>query len=327
MLLLDYWHPVICTRHLKRQPISVKLCERQIVLFLTAQQKVGALDDRCCHRGMRLSRGWVEGERLVCPYHGWSYDCTGKANSPATPKLTGNTPSFDVIERYGAFWIKKSDSLAEFPQIEEEGYQYICTLSHRIRSPLKLVLDNFSEVEHTATVHTFLGYGKEELSKIETQVKASERTVQVTNKGLQKKLPRLIERFLNIRTGDWFYDNWTTYFAPVHIIYDQFWVSQTSGEPRGPRFRIAVFFNPVNETETQLMTFAFARQLGGILGATLLTKLLMSYLIDYEVKQDCQILENLADKKTTLSGLTLGRFDRVLLENRKRIDRIYKGQE
>lgn len=197
---------------------------------------------------MRLSRGWVEGERLICPYHSWSYSCTGQASSPGTPKLTGEIPAFDLIERYGALWIKNSDSQAEFPNLEVDGYQYISTLSHRIQSPLEVVLDNFSEVEHTASVHTFLGYGRQQLSEIETRTQVSDNSVKVSNKGRQKPLARWLEILLNIHTGDWFCDNWTTYFTPVHII------------------------------------------------------------------------------KATLEGLTLGRFDRALLENRKRIDCIYRGR-
>lgn len=48
-----------------------------------------AWGDRCPHRGMRLSHGFVRGERLACIYHGWQYGTSGEcAHIPAHPALT-----------------------------------------------------------------------------------------------------------------------------------------------------------------------------------------------------------------------------------------------
>jgi len=33
-----------------------------------------ALDDRCPHRGAPLGAGYVEGEQLFCPLHGWEFN-------------------------------------------------------------------------------------------------------------------------------------------------------------------------------------------------------------------------------------------------------------
>ncbi|MDG1997619.1 MAG: Rieske (2Fe-2S) protein [Amylibacter sp.] len=48
-----------------------------------------AWDDRCPHRGMRLSHGFVRGEVLACVYHGWQYNLDGACDYiPAHPDLT-----------------------------------------------------------------------------------------------------------------------------------------------------------------------------------------------------------------------------------------------
>ena len=36
--------------------------------------RVTALDDRCPHFGASLSDGQIEGDRVVCPWHGREYD-------------------------------------------------------------------------------------------------------------------------------------------------------------------------------------------------------------------------------------------------------------
>jgi nitrite reductase/ring-hydroxylating ferredoxin subunit len=33
-----------------------------------------AIEDRCPHRGASLGAGWVEGGRVSCPMHGWTFD-------------------------------------------------------------------------------------------------------------------------------------------------------------------------------------------------------------------------------------------------------------
>ncbi len=45
-------------------------------------------EDRCPHRGMRLSFGFVRDEGLVCLYHGWEFSQGGKCRKiPAHPEL------------------------------------------------------------------------------------------------------------------------------------------------------------------------------------------------------------------------------------------------
>lgn len=47
-----------------------------------------AWDNRCPHRGMRLSFGFVRGDRLACLYHGWQYgEDAACRHIPAHPDL------------------------------------------------------------------------------------------------------------------------------------------------------------------------------------------------------------------------------------------------
>jgi nitrite reductase (NADH) small subunit len=36
--------------------------------------RFAALDDVCPHQGASLSEGTIEAGRIVCPWHGWSFD-------------------------------------------------------------------------------------------------------------------------------------------------------------------------------------------------------------------------------------------------------------
>lgn len=59
-----------------------------LAIWRSRSGAVHAWGDRCPHRGMRLSHGFVRGEHLACIYHGWQYRADGTcAHIPAHPKL------------------------------------------------------------------------------------------------------------------------------------------------------------------------------------------------------------------------------------------------
>ena len=49
-----------------------------LVLFRTSKNKIVAMEDRCAHRRMPLSSGRITADdKLICPYHGLTYDEQG----------------------------------------------------------------------------------------------------------------------------------------------------------------------------------------------------------------------------------------------------------
>lgn len=94
-----------------------------LALWRSASGKLTALADRCPHRGMRLSYGFVRGEALSCIYHGWSYGETGQCRRiPAHPELAPpaaiKAPSYAVEERNGVIWIAFERPDAPPPALE-----------------------------------------------------------------------------------------------------------------------------------------------------------------------------------------------------------------
>lgn len=69
-----------------------------------------AWSDRCPHRGMRLSHGFVRGDTLACIYHGWQYNAAGTCDYiPAHPRLTPPktlcVPTYRCSEAGGVIWV------------------------------------------------------------------------------------------------------------------------------------------------------------------------------------------------------------------------------
>src|SRR6516165_1949227 len=105
MAMLDHWHPVLQLHKLRHKPVGVTVAGEQIAIFRTESGKLAAVSDSCPHRRLKLSVGEVVGERIRCKYHGWTFDGCGNGESPATPKMTACTTSYDVQEEYGLVWV------------------------------------------------------------------------------------------------------------------------------------------------------------------------------------------------------------------------------
>jgi vanillate O-demethylase monooxygenase subunit len=55
-----------------------RLLGMPVVLYRRGSGEVVAMEDRCIHRAFPLSAGHLEGDRVVCGYHGFEYDPDGR---------------------------------------------------------------------------------------------------------------------------------------------------------------------------------------------------------------------------------------------------------
>lgn len=87
---------------------------RDLAIWRSRSGEVRAWDNRCPHRGMRLSYGFVRGESLTCIYHGWQYGTDGVCRYiPAHPDLkppsTLCVTAFACVEKGGLIWASLAD--------------------------------------------------------------------------------------------------------------------------------------------------------------------------------------------------------------------------
>jgi phenylpropionate dioxygenase-like ring-hydroxylating dioxygenase large terminal subunit len=104
---MNFWYPVGRSEDLVAgQPLRVQVLELPFVAFRDSSGRAHVLSDTCVHRGGSLSAGWVSGDCIVCPYHGWQYRGDGRCTR--VPSLGGQKPparakvdAYPVEERYG----------------------------------------------------------------------------------------------------------------------------------------------------------------------------------------------------------------------------------
>jgi nitrite reductase/ring-hydroxylating ferredoxin subunit len=83
------WTPAALLPDLPPGGVMAAVCgPLEVAIWRSASGRVAAWIDRCPHRGMRLSQGFVRGEMLSCIYHGWRFDGAGRCRKiPAHPDL------------------------------------------------------------------------------------------------------------------------------------------------------------------------------------------------------------------------------------------------
>lgn len=119
------WHPVALSDDIETATSAgFKLNGRELVVWRDDKGEAHVWEDRCPHRGMRLSFGFVRGDHLACLYHGWQYDRTGRCRYvPAHPDLevpaTITVPVFKTREWAGIIWTSLDDAAVQDETIED----------------------------------------------------------------------------------------------------------------------------------------------------------------------------------------------------------------
>jgi len=160
-VLVNDWHPVAHIKELeKRNPLPVRLLGEDLVLWQVDDQ-VLAWQDLCIHRGTRLSLGRVDGETLVCPYHGWTYNESGKcihipAHPDQTPPAKAGVETYQARIGYDLIWVslgRPGHDIPPFPEWDEPDFRKILCGPYSIEASGPRIVENFLDIAHFPFVH------------------------------------------------------------------------------------------------------------------------------------------------------------------------------
>src|SRR5580692_11397892 len=113
-LIYDDWYPALRSSQISGQKMAkALLCGIPLVLGRKSDGKYFAMRDLCPHRGIPLSYGWFDGEKVTCKYHGWGFEpVSGQCRE--IPSLTTNdtldpcrifATAYPCEERDGHLWV------------------------------------------------------------------------------------------------------------------------------------------------------------------------------------------------------------------------------
>ena len=145
-------------------PLARTIMSEPIVFYRDAAGDVGALEDRCCHRGAPLTHGKVVPQGLECGYHGLIYGTDGRC--VAVPGQKNVPPearvrAYPVVERNQNVWVWMGDpALADESRIVPYPYHDdSAKWPHRkavfhMKANYLFMIDNLMDLTHLGYVHT-----------------------------------------------------------------------------------------------------------------------------------------------------------------------------
>lgn len=160
------WYPVCQSKQLAQKPLKRRLLGQDLVLFRGQDGDAIALLDRCPHRNVALSQGWVQAGTLVCPYHGWRFGPGGQCleipgRCQQAQREAHRAPSFAVKEAQGLIWVYGLPAVQPetqpfaLPEYDTPGFSSVLW-ELELDASLPRLAENFLDGTHTHFVHNGL---------------------------------------------------------------------------------------------------------------------------------------------------------------------------
>jgi nitrite reductase/ring-hydroxylating ferredoxin subunit len=127
MVSVEGWYPITLSASIDPgTSAGARLLGQELVVWRDNSGVAHVWEDRCPHRGMKLSFGFVRGDHIACLYHGWQYDTAGHCRYiPAHPDLdvpkTIKTNVFGAVEAAGMIWVGPSEGTGPSPALGDFG--------------------------------------------------------------------------------------------------------------------------------------------------------------------------------------------------------------
>ena len=175
MFLKNSWYVAGWSKDYQKELRTQMLLGEKIVFYRRLDGNPVALEDACPHRKLPLSQGRLQEDRVVCGYHGLTFDCTGACVEAPTQR--GNIPkravvrSYPVVDRYRLLWIwmgdpekANPDDIFEIENFDNPEWGYTEGGMLPIECNYLWVVDNLLDPSHVAWVHvtSFAGSGTDD---------------------------------------------------------------------------------------------------------------------------------------------------------------------
>ncbi|HEY2518118.1 MAG TPA: aromatic ring-hydroxylating dioxygenase subunit alpha [Polyangiaceae bacterium] len=164
-LLKNYWYAAARSDEVTHtKPLGRTVLGEMLVLWRSGPGAAAVvMRDRCLHRNALLSEGDLFDGCIGCPYHGWTYDTSGRCvqvpseGSLCPPTLKKTLHSFTAKEQDGLVWVWMGEGAPDkepfrMPYWDTPGWgaYYMTTpFSNGVTN----LVENFMDVPHTVFVH------------------------------------------------------------------------------------------------------------------------------------------------------------------------------
>jgi vanillate O-demethylase monooxygenase subunit len=187
----DQWYVAAYGYEVGRELLGRTVLGEPILLYRTQDGRAVAMSERCVHRRFPLSQAptRLDGDRVVCGYHGFTYDTDGgcvfvpgQQRIPRTARLK----TYSVVEQDSFVWVWIGDREPgdvrppRAPWMDSADYTVVSGMEP-IDGDYGLLVDNLMDLSHETYLHGgYIGTPEVAETPITTEVDEAAGTVYVS---------------------------------------------------------------------------------------------------------------------------------------------------
>jgi len=158
----NQWYVAAYSEEVGEPLLGRTILAEPIVLYRTQDGTAVALGDRCVHRRYPLSLSGRDGDRIVCGYHGFTYEPSGACvYVPAQTRIprTARVPAYPVVEQDSLVWVwigdpERADAgiIPRAPWLSSPAYTTVRGMEP-LAARYGLLVDNLLDLSHETYLH------------------------------------------------------------------------------------------------------------------------------------------------------------------------------
>jgi len=158
----NQWYVAAYGYEVTRDLLARTICGEPLALYRTEAGEPVALADRCVHRRYPLSESRLEGDTVVCGYHGFTYDQSGTCVFvPGQTRIprTARVASYPIVELDSFVWVWIGDNakadpttIPRAPWLADPDYTTVCGMEP-LAARYSLLVDNLLDLSHETYLH------------------------------------------------------------------------------------------------------------------------------------------------------------------------------
>ncbi|WFE28177.1 aromatic ring-hydroxylating dioxygenase subunit alpha [Solwaraspora sp. WMMD791] len=157
----NQWYVAAYSNEVGRELLARTVLGEPLVLYRTEAGTAVALADRCVHRRFPLSQSRLDGDTIVCGYHGFTYDPAGSCVFvPGQQRIprTARVAAYPVVEQDTLVWVWIGDddpdpaTIPRAPWLADPGYTVVRGMAP-LNARYSLLVDNLMDLSHETYLH------------------------------------------------------------------------------------------------------------------------------------------------------------------------------
>jgi phenylpropionate dioxygenase-like ring-hydroxylating dioxygenase large terminal subunit len=188
-LVRNCWYVAGLSKEVGRELLERTLLGTTVLMYRTEAGEPVVMQNRCPHRNFPLSKGRLDGDKVVCGYHGLTFTPAGQcvfmpslSRAPTHVQIA----SYPVVERAPLIWVWMGDAekadkdlIPKTPWLDDPAWKTVSGSFH-VRTNYVAMHENLLDQTHFPILHASTGIGTPAYSKSTMDMRVTGNTVHLS---------------------------------------------------------------------------------------------------------------------------------------------------